>query len=503
MTRQMNRRQWLAGAATLASTCSFGLPALADLGAPRRLSIESANLDVNGRSAKVFRLVDDSGRPGLTLAPGERFRVMLQNRINVPSIVHWHGQTPPWTQDGFPWPQTPALAPGEAASYDFEPIAGTYWMHSHEGLQEQSLMTAPLVVQDAGASQADRQEVVLMLHDFSFRPAQELLADLTGVDGGREDETENAPAPGLDMASMRMSGMSPSDMLLKSQTSKPMAGMKAQPATKMDLNDIDYDAFLANDKTLRDPEIVRVAAGAAVRLRVINGSSSSQFWIDLGALEGLVAAVDGHDVKAISASLFPLAIAQRLDILINLPGPGAFPILACLEGSRRRTGVVLATAGAAVPHLAEEADRLARPVDNSLEDRLSALDPLSPRRPDVSARVVLSGGMKPYRWAMNTEHWPEITPLMVKHGQRVEIELVNSSMMAHPMHLHGHTFQVIGLNGRVLGGARRDTILVPPMGSARIAFDADNPGRWAFHCHNLYHMAAGMMSELRYEGIPV
>jgi FtsP/CotA-like multicopper oxidase with cupredoxin domain len=112
--------------------------------------------------------------------------------------------------------------------------------------------------------------------------------------------------------------------------------------------------------------------------------------------------------------------------------------------------------------------------------------------------------MKPYAWSMNGEMWPHITPLMVKQGQRVEFELVNRTMMAHPIHLHGHAFQVIAIDGRPFQGAVRDTVLVMPRsGRVRIAFDADNPGRWAFHCHNLYHMQTGMLMEVRYDGIAV
>ena len=110
--------------------------------------------------------------------------------------------------------------------------------------------------------------------------------------------------------------------------------------------------------------------------------------------------------------------------------------------------------------------------------------------------------MKPYAWSMDGDFWPRITPLMVRKGQRVEIELVNQTMMAHPIHLHGHAFQVIAIDGRPIQGAVRDTVLVTPtMGRVRIAFDADNPGRWAFHCHNLYHMQTGMMTEVRYQEI--
>jgi FtsP/CotA-like multicopper oxidase with cupredoxin domain len=245
---------------------------------------------------------------------------------------------------------------------------------------------------------------------------------------------------------------------------------------------------------------VRVDRNGRVRLRIINGASASQFWIDLGALTGHVVAVDGHPVHPVAGQSFPLAMAQRLDILLDLPSEGAFPVLARLEGSPRRAGMVLATAGAAVARLSDQG-QATPPVDNSLEARLSAVTPLQPRSPDIVQTIALAGSMRPYAWSMNGAYWPHVPPLMLSNGQRVEIELVNQSMMAHPIHLHGHVFQVVELNGRRIEGAMRDTVLVPVMGRVRIAFDAINPGRWAFHCHNLYHMQTGMMMEFRYHGI--
>jgi FtsP/CotA-like multicopper oxidase with cupredoxin domain len=213
-----------------------------------------------------------------------------------------------------------------------------------------------------------------------------------------------------------------------------------------------------------------------------------------------VVATDGHPVHPVAGSRFPLAMAQRLDILIDLPRTGAFPILARLEGDGRQTGIILATADAPISRIAERA-AVAPPVDQSLEARLMAVDPLPPRSADIVQTIVLGGGMKPYAWSLNGEYWPRVSPLMLTKGRRVEIDLVNRSMMAHPIHLHGHVFQVIAIDGRPIQGAVRDTVLVMPMGRVRIAFDADNPGRWALHCHNLYHMVTGMMTEFRYQGI--
>ncbi|MGY4432820.1 FtsP/CotA-like multicopper oxidase with cupredoxin domain [Bradyrhizobium sp. F1.13.1] len=490
----LTRRQVLAGVAMagavsfLATTRATAAPQLRT--SKLRLTAGTRTLDVHGKPARVFGLIGPNGKPGITLPPGERFNVELVNQAGTSTIVHWHGQLPPWKQDGFPWPQTPPIPAGDTRSYDYAPIAGTYWMHSHQGMQEQSLMTAPLIVHSAEDMRADRQEVVLMLHDFSFRSPDELLAGLTTPSRNRSAMLKS----GMDNV-MNM-GSGPGGMNMET-----MSAMNMAPGRAMDLNDVDYDAFLANDRTLADPEVIRTEPGGRVRLRLMNGAAATQFWIDLGGLSGTVVAVDGHPVRPLRITRLPLANAQRLDVLIDLPGNGSYPIFAQVEGKRARTGIVLAASGAPVSRLAAEAAENAPPVDLSLEHRLEAVTPMAPRAPDVTHRMILTGAMAPYAWSLNGEYWPNVTPMMIATGQRVAIEMVNRSMMAHPMHLHGHAFQVVALNGAPLAGAVRDTVLVPPMGSVTIVFDADNPGRWAFHCHNLYHMMMGMMTEVRYPAI--
>ena len=327
------------------------LPAAAHAASPepQRLVAGTRMLEVNGRPARVFGLIGPDGRPGIHLAAGERFRVDLANETGGHTLVHWHGQLPPWTQDGFPWPQTPPIADGTVQAYDYAPIAGTYWMHSHHGMQEQRLMTAPLIVQDEATQREDRQEVVVMLHDFTFRTPDEVLAGLTGTSAeaahamaqqARWPATPGAAAP----PSGRPVNMAPSAMAAMPMpgTTKPGTPQSKMPqypngyagdgdvragAMRMDLNDVQYDAFLANDRTLADPEVVRVEHTGRLRLRIINGASSSQFWIDLGVLTGRVVATDGHAVQPVTGNRFPLAMAQRLDILVDLPAPAHFPSL--------------------------------------------------------------------------------------------------------------------------------------------------------------------------------
>src|SRR5258705_964060 len=331
---RLTRRQILASGVAIAGTIPF-LTKERAAAAPEprtvalRLTAGTRTLAVNGKPARVFSLIGPNGQPGITLSPGERFHADLVNRAGTSTIIHWHGQLPPWTQDGFPWPQTPPIPAGDTGSYDYAPIAGTYWMHSHQGMQEQSLMTAPLIVRSAEDMRADRQEVVLMLHDFSFKTPDELLAGLTKSNGSQSAIPKSRMGNKMKMYSGSMGAMN----------SGGMGAMNMASGMTMDLNDVDYDAFLANDRTLADPEVIRTEPGGRVRLRLINGASATQFWIDLGGLTGTVVAVDGHPVRPVRSSRLPLAMAQRVDVLIDLPGNGAYPIFAQVEGKRARTGI--------------------------------------------------------------------------------------------------------------------------------------------------------------------
>jgi FtsP/CotA-like multicopper oxidase with cupredoxin domain len=451
------------------------------------LRVVRRSLEVQGRPAEIFAILQPDGSHGLMATAGGRFRVALANELREPTLVHWHGLTPPSAQDGVPDLSQPVIEPGAAYDYDFVLARpGTYWMHSHVGLQEQQLLAAPLIIRDPREAGLDEQEVVILLHDFSFRDPAEIYADLTG---GKTPMAHGDMSSGS-MGNMDMSGMD----------HQAMGHEAAMPSMDMHLNDVEYDAYLANDRTLADPEIVRVERGGRVRLRIINGSSSTNFHLDLGALDGRLAAVDGHAIQPVSGRRFPLAIAQRADIRLDLPGSGAWPVLAVREGDSAQTGIILASKDATIARVPERAAETAGPLDLTLESGLKAAAPLAARPVDRALRLELGGGMMPFVWMLNGKRFGEDTPLPVKAGERVEILMVNPTGMAHPMHLHGHVFQVAAIGDRPLQGALRDTVLVPAGGRVRIAFDADNPGHWAFHCHNLYHMQAGMMTSVQYEG---
>lgn len=473
MNNLISRRAFLAASAASTGVPFFLNPApAASATGSTRLLVERRTIEVDGRAASVFGIRQLDGTPGVILDPGQPFSVTVENRTAETTILHWHGQTPPFLQDGVAETGGLLVQPGAVQVYDFPARPGTHWMHSHHGLQEQALMAAPLVVRTAADLKEDVQDATVLLHDFSFRDPAEVLAAVTGA------------------GKAAVGGAS-------------MPGMAMEPDAKVpDLNDYDYDAYLANDRTLADPLVIRAAPGGRVHLRLINGATSTAFWIDTGAFEGTVVAADGNPVHPVAGRRFPLAQGQRLDIVVRIPrAGGAFPVLAQREGDRRRTGIVLASPGASIRRLADLAEVAVPPLDNSLEARIAATMPLAHGNGAITHRIALTGSMKPYVWSLNDRTWADHVKLRVSKGQRVVVEMSNRTRMAHPMHLHGHHFQVVALDGRALSGAVRDTVLVPANGSVTVAFDADNPGRWLFHCHNLFHMATGMMTELAYDGI--
>jgi FtsP/CotA-like multicopper oxidase with cupredoxin domain len=210
--------------------------------------------------------------------------------------------------------------------------------------------------------------------------------------------------------------------------------------------------------------------------------------------------VDGFRIAPVVARRFPIAVAQRLDIRLAIPrAPAAYPVLAVLEGDSRQTGVILQAGGGPIARIPDNASAASPPLTLDLERRLRAANPLKPRKADRVHTLNLTGDMAGYVWSINNVAWnKDVPPLPIAAGERVELVFVNQTPMQHPMHLHGHEFQVVEIDGKRFAGAVRDTVLVPPRRRVVVAFDANNPGLWALHCHLLYHLDAGMFTTLGY-----
>lgn len=203
----------IGGAATAVATAGPFERALA-AAQTTTLIVTTSTVEVLGRTVQRLDVAQPNGTRGIETTLPSRFRVVLVNRLNKPTLLHWHGLNPPKHQDGVPIVSQPALPAGQSYNYDFPLEAGTFWMHSHEGLQEQDLLAAPLIVADPAEASLDEQQVIAEFADFTFRVPEEIYAQL------------RAPKPAPTGAA----------------------------AGKRDVNDVTYDAFLANRRPVENPE---------------------------------------------------------------------------------------------------------------------------------------------------------------------------------------------------------------------------------------------------------
>jgi len=465
-----------------------------------RLFARESSITVLGRTVKFTALTQTNGEQGYSPLEAEGFHVEVVNQLLVPTSIHWHGLILPNSMDGVPFVTQDPIPPGGSFRYDF-PLrqSGSYWMHSHYGLQEQQLLSAPMVIRSPTQSKVADTEFTVVLSDFSFTSPQDILKGLMGKTRTMTEKTHEKGMP--DSKPMRMSERKESLVVQQwDAASKRLVSRKLQAAAP-DI-DVKYDALLANRRTIDDPQVFEVKPGQTALLRLMGASSATNFFIDTGTLDATIIATDGEDVQPLRGNFFQLSVAQRLDLLVTIPETGgAFPIVALGEGSLLQAGVLLATPDVKVPKhpLAIQAQQKMGGLDNTQEIHLVAKEPLPERSVQRSLPSVLGGNMMTYTWTINGAPYPNRNSLNVKEGERVELVVSNKTGMSHPMHLHGHVFEVSEIDGQKITGAKRDTILVPPKSTIKVIFDANNPGVWAYHCHILYHLATGMFTVLKYQ----
>src|SRR6202023_3474039 len=380
---------------------------------PIRLYVREVPLTVLGKQVKVLVIEQDSGVQGFEPQTSSGFKVEVINQLKEPTSIHWHGLVLPALMDGVPFVSQEPIPPNGKFLYQF-----------------------PLILQtEEQRDKADEQYVVL-LGDFSFKPPGQILEKLKagmkkmkGMGGMKEmPKTQTLVAQKWDDAGQRFVATSADGEL---------------PDT-----DVKYDALLANRRTLDDPQVFHVTPGHKVLLRIVAGSSATNFFVNTGTLTAELTATDGQNILPLAGNFFQLGIAQRIDLLMKIPDRGGvFPIVAQGEGTRQQCGVVLATEGAVVSKLPVEAKFPTAGLDNTQELRLTAKNPFSEKPVDRSLPCVLGGTMANYSWTINGAAYPNNNSLNVKEGERVEIVMRNDTGMSHPMHVHGHDVQVIEIDG--------------------------------------------------------
>lgn len=375
--------------------------------------------------------------PELRMTEGDHLRVDVENHLPSPTTVHWHGVPVPNPMDGVPGLTQDPIAAGDSFRYEFEATPpGTYLYHSHVDLQLDRGLVGPLIIEEESPHVGYDDEVTLFLDDYLSSPPSRDAGD----------------------------------------------GMGEQPP---------YAGYLMNGRLPDDPFDVSVEEGQRIRLRFINGSSATTYRVGIAGHQMTVTHADGQPVEPVAVDSFPLSMGERYDVIVEADNPGTWAIQAI-------AGEDKAEAAQAVLQYSDI--DTSTPEHPRFNGSTLTYDDLQSQNlldvtgtPDRTFDLTLSSGMmmQPDTWMIDGQVYPDADPLKIREGEHVRVHMVNRSMMLHPMHLHGHFFQV--------GDVVKDTVIVPPhMGQRTIDFVADNPGEWFFHCHNLYHLHSGMAREFQY-----
>lgn len=463
----------LAGCSTSFTTVGPGARAVAEAEARRRVvgrSVVSARLipqvvtvDLGGRQVETWAYGDAVPGPVLRATAGDLLRIAVDNKLPTSTSLHCHGIALRNDMDGVPGLTQDPIEAGSQFVYEFiAPDPGTYFYHPHSGVQLDRGLAGALIIDDPAEPGDYDAEWVVVLDDW---------IDGTGTDPDRVLAELIAGGGGGGM--MGGSGVGPGSRLL--------GGSGA----------IDYPHYLVNGRTADAPTTFTARPGERVRIRLINAGSETAFRVALGGHELHVTHSDGFPVADLWTDAVILGMGERYDVEVTL-GDGVFALVAAAEGKGGQALAVVRTgAGAAPPsdvRPAELDQRVLLGQDLVATDAVRLLE----REVDRQHTLRLGGSMMGYRWTINGRAYRDAEPLEVREGERVRLRFTNGTMMFHPMHLHGHTFALRK------GGSRKDTIVVRPMESLEVDLDADNPGQWMTHCHNIYHAEAGMMTTLSY-----
>jgi CopA family copper-resistance protein len=584
MYSSLSRRQMLRGATVVTSGAAlsglfpaWALSGSAGISTARptltgediRLRVGHSMFSVGGRSGHAITINGVLPAPLIRLREGQKVRLHVENALDEDTSIHWHGLILPFHMDGVPGISFPGIPPNKTFTYEF-PVRqnGTYWYHSHSGLQEQMGHYGPLVIDPADADPvAYDREHVIVLSDWTFMHPHRVIGKLK-QEGGYFNRQRQALVgdPGEN-------GMSAADRVMWGR-------MRMDPTDIADVTGTTY-TYLINGHGPTENWTGLFKPGERVRLRVINASAMSIFNIHIPGLPMTVVQADGQHVRPVETDEFQISVAETYDVIVT-PGDRAYTFMA---ESIDRSGMSRATlaprlgmvapvpalrprptlsmkdmgmggmdhsamghgsSGGAAPCAPEHAAMghctpgasgamdhkmrdlsllpptvkrgpgidmvAAMPVDRTgdrplgLEDaphrvltyhQLAPLVPFPDKRaPTRQINIHLTGNMERFMWSFDGKKLNEgLEPIRFERNERVRVNLINNSMMNHPIHLHGHFFEVI--TDQPHGNPVKHTVNVMPGGKASFNLTADAPGDWAFHCHLLYHMHAGMMNVVK------
>ncbi|AMN49183.1 copper resistance system multicopper oxidase [Psychrobacter sp. P2G3] len=501
------------------------------------LYVSKKPIIVNGKSSTATLINDSLPAPTLKMREGDTVVIRVHNQMNESTSIHWHGLLVPFEMDGVPGISFDGIPANSTFTYKFTlKQSGTYWYHSHTGFQEQTGMRGAIVIEPKGRERHPIEEDhVILLSDWTHRDPHNLLKLLK-----QRADFDNYHLPDFKKL---LSDIAATDLEAAFDKRKMWNQMRMMPTDFTDLSGEKTFTYLMNGKTTAANWTQLVKAGQPVKLRFINGSAQTIFDVRIPGLKMKVVATDGIDVSPVDIDDFRIGVAETYDVIVT-PTKDAHTIFAQNIDRSGYVATTLSTKKGARPtipamdkiewltmadmmgamgadgykakHAKTEYDfksdmrvdsprmnlddpginlrNIDRKVLNysqlrSVGDEIMA----EQRKPTREIEIHLTGNMERYIWALDGVMFKDAAPVNIKPNERVRITLVNDTMMNHPMHLHGMWSDLRMPSGEFQ--VRKHTIMVQP--AQKISFDVTGEaGRWAWHCHLLYHMEAGMFREV-------
>ena len=499
------------------------------------LTIAETMVNFTGRPRMATTVNGSLPAPTLRLREGDTVTIRVTNRLRESTSIHWHGIIIPYQMDGVPGLSFNGIAPGETFTYRFTVRqSGSYWYHSHSGMQEQTGLYGAIVIEPAaGEGLRAERDYVVQLSDWTDENPMRVFAKLKA-----QSDYYNFHEPTAGDFLRDVSALGLGAALDKRRM---WNRMRMSPADLADISGYTY-TYLMNGTAPVGNWTGLFRPGETVRLRFINSGASSFFDVRIPGLKMIVVQADGQDVEAVTVDEFRFGPGETFDVLVT-PGDEAYTVFAqAMDRSGYARGTLAPRAGmtAAVPALdppepltmtdmmgdmtdhgtpvrhakTEYGPSVDMRVDTpriNLDDPgvglrnngrrvLTYADlhtpggPLDARDPGREIELHLTGNMERYTWSFDGVEFGRSTPVHFRHNERLRVILVNDTMMTHPMHMHGMWSELENPGGGFQ--VRKHTISVQPAQRVSFLVSADALGRWAWHCHLLYHMDSGMFREI-------
>lgn len=525
------------------------------------LYVRNAPVNFTGVTRPAMTINGSIPGPTLHFTEGDTAVIRVHNMMDTETSFHWHGLLVPNDQDGVPYLTSAPVKPHTTHTYTFPIIQnGTYWYHSHSGLQEQSGLYGAFVIRKRPGAPARRIEDALPEYTL-------VLSDWTNEN---PNEVNRKLHTGSDWFSIRKGSVQSYWEALRAGYLGTKLTSEWKRMNAMDVSDVFYNRFLLNGTP--QASLPRLKGGDHIRLRIVNGASSTYFWLRYAGGKIRVVASDGKDVVPVDVDRMIIAVSETYDVILTVPESGKsfefqataedttgssslwlghgerqplrpFPKLNYFKNMKQMNGMMtmggnmkmMKMNSGPMPHqMHHHGMSGGMPSSHSGNMGMTGMqsgsshggghgsmqedgdgttltyDMLkSPSRTNLPSGVpvkelhfMLTGNMNRYVWSMNGKTLSETDRIMIKEGQNVRIILTNNTMMRHPMHLHGHFFRLVNRHGDF--SPLKFTADIQPMATQVIEFNAAEKtrGNWFFHCHILYHMMSGMGRIFTYEDSP-